>query len=303
MATPFHVELVTPERILFSGEADEVSMRTDAGEIAFLAHHEDFIGAVDITVTRIHVVDGANSDADAGEDLVVAVHGGFVHVHPEGVRILASVAELASEIDVERARAALAAAEADAGDRGAVRRARRGRRGRARGSEVAGDDRPPRARVRRRPRPPGPRPPRRRRSLGHGVGGRTSAAVRRGRPRRGRRCPYRRAPLGTRLDRARAHPAAYHPRPADQRRGRGAPRAARRSAFDRAGPSTVLGRARADLDLPRDPSRSSSSLSTTAPVRFGPSQVHSPKEHSRHPPAPSGTPSSPTSLWSTARAR
>jgi len=115
MATPFHVELVTPERILFAGEADEVSMRTDAGEIAFLAHHEDFIGAVDITVARIHVVDGSSSDAEGGEDLVTAVHGGFVHVHPEGVRILASVAELASEIDVDRARAALAAAEADAG--------------------------------------------------------------------------------------------------------------------------------------------------------------------------------------------
>ena len=108
MATPFHVELVTPERILFSGEADEVSMRTDAGEIAFLAHHEDFIGAVDITVAKIHLVEGA--DREGGDEIVTAVHGGFVHVHPEGVRILASVAELAGEIDIERARAALAAA-------------------------------------------------------------------------------------------------------------------------------------------------------------------------------------------------
>src|ERR1700688_4067211 len=99
MATPFHVELVTPERVLFSGEADEVSMRTDGGEIAFLAHHEDFIGAVDITVAKIHVVDAAATDADSGEDLIAAVHGGFVHVHPEGVRILAGVAELAAEID------------------------------------------------------------------------------------------------------------------------------------------------------------------------------------------------------------
>jgi F-type H+-transporting ATPase subunit epsilon len=111
MATPFHVELVTPERVLFSGEADKVFMRTDEGEIAFLAHHEDFIGAVDITVARINLVDGASGDNDAGEELVAAVHGGFVHVDPEGVRILASVAELAEEIDVDRARAALEAAE------------------------------------------------------------------------------------------------------------------------------------------------------------------------------------------------
>jgi F-type H+-transporting ATPase subunit epsilon len=109
MATPFHVELVTPERVLFSGEADEVSMRTDAGEIAFLAHHEDFIGAVDITVAKINVTDGTSPDAE-GTELVAAVHGGFVHVDDNGVRILAGVAELASEVDVERARAALASA-------------------------------------------------------------------------------------------------------------------------------------------------------------------------------------------------
>jgi F-type H+-transporting ATPase subunit epsilon len=109
MATPFHVELVTPERVLFSGEADEVSMRTDAGEIAFLAHHEDFIGAVDITVAKINVTEGASADSE-GSALVAAVHGGFVHVDDAGVRILAGVAELAGEIDVERARAAFAAA-------------------------------------------------------------------------------------------------------------------------------------------------------------------------------------------------
>jgi F-type H+-transporting ATPase subunit epsilon len=118
MATPFHVELTTPERILFSGEAEEVTMRTDAGEIAFLAHHEDFIGAVDITVGKIHVVD-PGGDADGSAVLVAAIHGGFVHVDANGVRILAGVAELAAEIDVDRARAALAGAEgAGRGDRG-----------------------------------------------------------------------------------------------------------------------------------------------------------------------------------------
>jgi F-type H+-transporting ATPase subunit epsilon len=109
MATPFAVELVTPERVLYSGTADEVTMRTDGGEIAFLAHHEDFIGAIDITVARIHLTDG--EDAEGGAEIVAAVHAGFVHVHPEGVRILAGVAELSGEIDVDRARAALASAE------------------------------------------------------------------------------------------------------------------------------------------------------------------------------------------------
>ena len=79
---PFHVELVTPERVLFSGEAEEVSMRTDEGEIAFLAHHEDFIGAADITVVRVrsHTAVPARPGDAEGSELRSAVHGGFVHV-------------------------------------------------------------------------------------------------------------------------------------------------------------------------------------------------------------------------------
>ena len=113
MATPLKVEIVTPERVLLSTEAEEVSMRTDAGEIAFLARHEDFIGAADITVVRISgAVQGG--DADARRDLAAAVHGGFVHVDQDAnqVRILAGVAELGEEVDVARARRALAEAEA-----------------------------------------------------------------------------------------------------------------------------------------------------------------------------------------------
>jgi F-type H+-transporting ATPase subunit epsilon len=108
MATPFLVELVTPERVLLSGEAEEVSLRTDAGEIAFLANHEDFVGAVDITLCSVHLADQTE---DEGSPLKVAVHGGFVYVAGNTVTILASVAELGGEIDVERAREALAAAE------------------------------------------------------------------------------------------------------------------------------------------------------------------------------------------------
>lgn|SRR5487761_2026791 len=116
MATPFAVEVVTPERVLYSGEVEEVSLRTDEGEIAFLAKHEDFIGAVDITVCKL-------TPATTGEPVdpvLIAIHGGFVHVEQSGVRLFASVAELGVEIDVERARAALAAAEARRGSEGAA---------------------------------------------------------------------------------------------------------------------------------------------------------------------------------------
>jgi F-type H+-transporting ATPase subunit epsilon len=108
MATPFTLELVTPERVLFSGEVEEVSLRTEEGEIAFLAHHEDFVGAVDISVCTITLAEEEGNRREA------AVHGGFVHVADNTVTILASVAELAEEIDVERARQALGRAEQEA---------------------------------------------------------------------------------------------------------------------------------------------------------------------------------------------
>ena len=127
MATPFRLELVTPERILFSGTAEEVSMRTDEGEIAFLAHHEDFIGALDITVLVVHAPNQSEQAADTeAPALKAAVHGGFVHVTDDGVTILASVAELAPEIDVERARRALLAGEERLASQGPTEIARGG---------------------------------------------------------------------------------------------------------------------------------------------------------------------------------
>ena len=56
MANLTHVELITPERLLFSGEAEAVVMRTDGGDITFLANHMDYIAAVDICVVRIQGV-------------------------------------------------------------------------------------------------------------------------------------------------------------------------------------------------------------------------------------------------------
>ena len=66
------VELVSPERILFSGEADDgACARTiGGGDIAFLTGHAPFIGALDIDPVVIRLADGT--------DEVVAVHGGFV---------------------------------------------------------------------------------------------------------------------------------------------------------------------------------------------------------------------------------
>ena len=65
------VELVSPERILFSGEAEMVIARTvGGGDIAFLTGHAPFLGALDVGVVRIQVPGGAKEER-------AAVHGGF----------------------------------------------------------------------------------------------------------------------------------------------------------------------------------------------------------------------------------
>ncbi|HLG01274.1 MAG TPA: F0F1 ATP synthase subunit epsilon [Acidimicrobiia bacterium] len=95
---PLQVELVSPERVLYSGEADMVVARTTDGELAFLPGHAPFLGALAIAKVRVILTGG-------GEE-VAAVHGGFVEVRDNKVTILSDVAELQSQIDVERARKA-----------------------------------------------------------------------------------------------------------------------------------------------------------------------------------------------------
>jgi F-type H+-transporting ATPase subunit epsilon len=95
-------ELVTPTRTLYSGEAEMIVCRTVDGEIAFLANHMPYIGALDPGLVRI--VGPEQGDA-TGSDIRLAVQGGFVEVSDNRVIMLADVAELGNEIDVQAARA------------------------------------------------------------------------------------------------------------------------------------------------------------------------------------------------------
>jgi len=100
------VELVSPERVLYSGQASFVRVRTvGGGEIAFLTGHAPFIGALEICVVKIIT--------DSGAEQFVAVHGGFVEVSDDRVTILSDVAELADDIDVGRAEQARVRAESE----------------------------------------------------------------------------------------------------------------------------------------------------------------------------------------------
>jgi F-type H+-transporting ATPase subunit epsilon len=98
------VEVVSPERILFSGESEMVVCRSEGGDIAFLTGHAPFLGTLGIGIVKISLTGGGAEH--------IAVHGGFVEVRDNRVIILSDVAELVDHIDLERARRAKEAAEA-----------------------------------------------------------------------------------------------------------------------------------------------------------------------------------------------
>lgn len=91
------VEVVSPERVLYSGEGTQVITRTlGGGEVAFLPGHAPFLAALVANHTRVYLADGSVID--------VAVDGGFVEVSNGKVSILTDFAELGSEIDKEHVR-------------------------------------------------------------------------------------------------------------------------------------------------------------------------------------------------------
>jgi F-type H+-transporting ATPase subunit epsilon len=98
------VDLVAVERKIWSGQASFVFARTTVGEIGILPGHEQTLAQLDDSaVVRV--------DGTDGESTTLAVHGGFLHVTPETVTVLAEYAELSEEIDVSRAREALQRAD------------------------------------------------------------------------------------------------------------------------------------------------------------------------------------------------
>ncbi len=99
---PLHVELVSPERLLYEGESSEVLARTVEGEIGFLPGHIPFVGMLLPGVVQVHTDGGIQR---------IAVHSGFIELANDQLTLLSDVAELAEDIDVDRARAALERAD------------------------------------------------------------------------------------------------------------------------------------------------------------------------------------------------
>jgi F-type H+-transporting ATPase subunit epsilon len=101
MAT-MHVDVVSAERRLYSGEAEGVFARSLEGEIGILPGHQPALLALGPAPVRVKTPEG--------DEVVIAVHHGFLEFRENHCTVLAEIAELAVEIDVERARSAKARA-------------------------------------------------------------------------------------------------------------------------------------------------------------------------------------------------
>jgi len=99
---PLQLEIVTPERLAYSGEVDMVVAPGIDGELGILPHHAPLITTLGVGELRIK---------RAGSEESFAIIGGFLQVRPDKVVVMAETADLASDIDLERAQEARRAAE------------------------------------------------------------------------------------------------------------------------------------------------------------------------------------------------
>ncbi len=109
-------EVVSPERVVYSGEANMVVARGIEGELGIMSHHIPIITPLEIGELRVK---------HDNEQEHIAVMGGYLEFREDKVTVLADAAELASQIDVARAEKKKEErerqlAEAKAGDEGLV---------------------------------------------------------------------------------------------------------------------------------------------------------------------------------------
>ena len=98
----FQVEIITPDRVFYTGDATMIEFNTVNGEIGVYKHHIPLT-----TVLAPGIVTITNGD----EKKTAAVHAGFAEILGEKVTLLAEVAEWPDEIDLARAEAAKERAE------------------------------------------------------------------------------------------------------------------------------------------------------------------------------------------------
>ena len=99
---PLQLEIVTPERRVYSDIVDSVQVPGSEGELGVLPHHAPLVSTLGVGELRFRK-DGAEES--------FAIVGGFLQVRPDRVVVLAETADLASDIDLEKAQEARREAE------------------------------------------------------------------------------------------------------------------------------------------------------------------------------------------------
>ena len=104
MANTIHVDVVSAETLIFSGEAEFVALPGEAGELGIYPRHTPLITRIKAGAVRIKV-------AGQAEEEFVFVAGGILEVQPNAVTVLADTAIRGADLDEEKATAAKKAAE------------------------------------------------------------------------------------------------------------------------------------------------------------------------------------------------
>lgn len=105
-----HFELVSPARLLFSGDVDSVILPGTEGEMTILPLHAPLLATLKPGVVTVNKTAGA---ADR-----IFVRGGMVEVNPQGLTVLAEVAIPMAELNAEALAQQVRNAEEDVADAG-----------------------------------------------------------------------------------------------------------------------------------------------------------------------------------------
>lgn len=99
----FHLQIVTPDRMVFDGQAEKIILRTVNGDVCILARHIDYAAPLGIGEARV--------TDESGNTRIAACNGGLLSVSGGDVRVLATTFEWREDIDVARAERAQQHAE------------------------------------------------------------------------------------------------------------------------------------------------------------------------------------------------
>ena len=99
----YHLQIVTPDRMVFDGQAERLLLRTVEGDVCILAHHIDYAAPLGIGEARV--------TDEEGNTRAAACSGGLLSVSDGEVRVIATTFEWEDEIDAARAAQAQQAAE------------------------------------------------------------------------------------------------------------------------------------------------------------------------------------------------